>query len=87
MTAEFEFATNTAVEEHTTKRKQIRQKNCDRSSRIIKEINLRNYIAGWRNVTKWLKQNRLRTQDYKESESAYMIKRALSRWNARTKNV
>jgi uncharacterized protein YutD len=48
---------------------------------------LRNYISGWRNVTKWLKQTRLKTQDYKESESAYMIKRALCRWNTRTKNV
>jgi hypothetical protein len=55
ITAEFEMATNTQVEEYTATRKQIRQKNCDRSARIIKEVNLRNYIAGWRNVAKWLK--------------------------------
>lgn len=61
----------------------IKDKNCDRSEKIVVKARLHNYYQGWKNVTKWLKHARTAKGNLGENFGAYLIRRSLKRWRAR----
>lgn len=75
--------TNKLVEIHQEKVNKIKDKNCDRSSKIVVKTRKHNVFQAWKNVAKWLKKSRTATRDYNENSGAYQAIRALKKWRAR----
>ena len=48
---------------------------------------LRDIVKAWKNVTNYLRTKREATETFNQKVQGYLVQRAISRWQARTKTV
>lgn len=71
------------IERHTKKKKQIKDKNCQRSERIVTKNRKQNVFNAWKNVVKWMKNAKFAKSCLEDGFGDYLIKRSLKKWRAR----
>lgn len=72
---------------HAKKVRKIRDWNCDRSNKTFSRRTLHNTWQAWRNVTRWQKNARVATENFKEHKEHYHQIRAVRKWHERAEHT